>query len=149
MSSGNYVLFICVHNACRSIMAEAMFNSDPPPGWSARSAGTAPGTSVEARTGPMLREIGLGLPPHPPRPLDPTEMREARLRVTMGCLDDASCPARLKQLPLRDWGLDDPARLDDAGFRRVRQEIQRRIGELKREIESSETNAPGSLRPPA
>jgi len=141
-STRNYVLFICVHNACRSMMAEAMFNVDPPEGWTARSAGTAPARAADPRSGPMLREIGLELPAHPPRALEPTEMNEARIRVTMGCLDDESCPARLKQLPVRDWGLDDPARLDDAGFRRVRTEIADRIRELKREIARAPTSDP-------
>ncbi|MCI4360853.1 MAG: low molecular weight phosphatase family protein [Thermoplasmata archaeon] len=137
MSRGNYVLFICVHNAGRSMMAEAMFNADPPSGWSARSAGTSPGAAANPRTGPMLREIGLELPDHPPRPLGVEEMEGARLRITMGCLDDASCPARLKHLPLRDWGLPDPSKLDDAGFRRVRDELAERVAALRREIAGS------------
>jgi protein-tyrosine-phosphatase len=52
----------------------------------------------------------------------------------MGCLDDASCPARLKSLELRDWRLEDPARLDDEGFRRVRDSIRRRVRGLRTEL---------------
>ena len=134
MSTPPYVLFICVHNACRSMMAEAMFNHDPPAGWGARSAGTAPSAAPHPRTAPMLREIGLALPAHPPRQLEPSEMVGAAFRITMGCLDDASCPARLKELPLRDWGLPDPSRMDDEGFRRVRDELVGLVEALKREI---------------
>jgi arsenate reductase len=137
MPGGNYVLFICVHNACRSMMAEAMFNANPPEGWRAVSAGTRPAATPDVRTGPMLEEIGLVLPPHPPRALEFQEMEAAAIRITMGCLDDASCPARLKQLPLRDWGLLDPARLEDEGFRTVRSELLRRVAELRREIAAS------------
>ena len=137
MSTGGYVLFICVHNAGRSMMAEAMFNAAAPTGWSARSAGTSPAETPNPRTASMLREIGLDLPDHPPRLLEPGEMEGAALRITMGCLDDASCPARLKHLPLRDWGLPDPSNEDDAGFRRVRDELQQRVATLRREIEAS------------
>ena len=59
-------------------------------------------------------------------------MEEARVRVTMGCLDDESCPARLKSLELRDWSLPDPAALDDEGFRQVRDRIRGRFGDCGR-----------------
>jgi arsenate reductase (thioredoxin) len=122
------VLFICIENACRSLMAEAIFNANPPPGWRAISAGTRPAAQANPRTGPMLREIGIEPPAHAPELLAPEVMDDARIRVTMGCLDDASCPARLKALELRDWALEDPVPLDDDGFRRIRD----RIGELVR-----------------
>jgi arsenate reductase (thioredoxin) len=137
MSNEPYVLFICVHNACRSMMAEAMFNATAPAGWTARSAGTSPGSAAHPRTAPMLREIGLDMPDHPPRRSDPAEMEGARYRITMGCLDDSNCPARLKHLPLRDWGLADPSLLDDDGFRRVRSELLERVGALCREIRAA------------
>ena len=136
------VLFVCVHNAARSLMAEAIFNADPPAGWVAVSAGTSPAPIPHARTGPMLREIGLELPAHPPQPLTEGRMREARIRVTMGCLDDASCPARLKALELRDWELPDPTRLDDAGFRRVRSSLVDRVRRLKLEITAADCGSP-------
>jgi hypothetical protein len=52
----------------------------------------------------------------------------------MGCLDDASCPARLRTLELIDWGLPDPGKLDDAGFRRVRDDLRARVQGLRREL---------------
>ena len=128
------VLFVCVHNAARSLMAEAIFNARAPAGWVASSAGTDPAAAPDPRTGPMLAEIGLPLPSHPPRALTLTAMEEARVRVTMGCLDEASCPARLKELELRDWALPDPTKLDDAGFRQVRQAIVERVDRLRLEL---------------
>ncbi len=128
------VLFICIENAARSLMAEATFNANPPPGWKAVSAGTRPSNAPNPRTGPMLQEVGLELPAHPPQPLTEETMQNARIRVTMGCLDDASCPARLKSMELRDWALPDPTRLDDAGFREVRSQIADKVRRLKLEI---------------
>ena len=128
------VLFICIENAGRSLMAEAMFNANPPPGWTAISAGTSPSAGPNPRTGPMLAEIGLALPAHPPATLTREMMDGARVRVTMGCLDDASCPAHLKGLELRDWALPDPAKLDDAGFRGVRDSLVSRVRSLRTEL---------------
>ena len=124
------VLFVCVENSCRSLMAEAIFNAAAPDGWIGLSAGTRPAARPNPRTEPMLRELGLEPPPHPPQELTAEMIEAATVRVTMGCLDDASCPANLSSRPLVDWGLTDPARLDDAGFRRVRDEIAVRIDEL-------------------
>ena len=109
MTASKVVLFICIGNSGRSLMAEAMFNANPPEGWTAISAGTNPAASANPRTEPMLHELGLDFPPHPPQLLTPEMMDNARVRVTMGCLDDASCPARLKTLELRDWALPDPS----------------------------------------
>ncbi|HYB77838.1 MAG TPA: low molecular weight phosphatase family protein [Thermoplasmata archaeon] len=128
------VLFICVENACRSLMAEAMFNWNRPNGWRAISAGTEPAPAPNPRTEGMLREIGLEMPGHSPQLLTDEMLSTSKVIVTMGCLDSASCPAKLKVIEVRDWALPDPAQLDDAGFRRVRQELQARVEGLRREL---------------
>jgi arsenate reductase (thioredoxin) len=128
------VLFICVENACRSLMAEAMFNAKPPAGWTAISAGTKPAPIPNPRTAPMLAEMGLSLPAHPPQLLTDGMMTGSQVIVTMGCLDSASCPARLKTIEVRDWALPDPATLNDAGFRGVRDELRNRVEGLRREL---------------
>jgi arsenate reductase len=138
------VLFICVENAARSLLAEAFFNADPPDGWRAVSAGTSPAATPNPRTAPMLQELGLALPPHPPRALEPEEMLRAERRITMGCLDSASCPARLRDLPLTDWALPDPARLDDEGFRRVRDEIRERVRLLALDLRAAANPDPAA-----
>jgi arsenate reductase (thioredoxin) len=125
------VLFICVENAGRSLMAEAMFNAHPPEGWKATSAGTKPSAQPNPRTAAMLEEIGLENPPHPPQLLTNEMMTDSAVRITMGCLDNDSCPARLKTLEVTDWALPDPATLDDAGFRRVRDELADRVRRLR------------------
>ncbi|MCI4363018.1 MAG: low molecular weight phosphatase family protein [Thermoplasmata archaeon] len=135
------VVFICVENAARSLMAESMFNADPPGDWRATSAGTRPAAAPNPRTGPMLKEIQLALPEHRPRHLSPELTDRARVLVTMGCLDDASCPARLKSLELRDWSLEDPAKLDDEGFRRVRDRLVSLVRGLRAELLLSDRRA--------
>ena len=131
------VLFVCVENACRSLMAEAIFNADPPPGWRARSAGTRPAAQPNPRTAPMLREIGIEPPDHPPELLTPEMSAAAELRISMGCLNDASCPVYLHGGGLRDWELEDPARLDDDGFRAVRQRVVEQVRRLRSELRTT------------
>ncbi len=148
MTTPKLVLFICVGNAGRSLMAEAMFNANPPEGWTATSAGTNPAAAANPRTGPMLREIGVDPPAHPPQLLTRETMDRARVRVTMGCLDDASCPAHLKTLELRDWALPDPKDLDDDGFRQVRDRIAGLVRGLRTELVLSDRRAATLPRSP-
>jgi len=140
------VLFICVENACRSLLAEAMFNANPPTGWTAVSAGTSPAVAPNARTASMLEELGLHLPEHPPQLLTREMMDAARVRVTMGCLDDASCPAHLKGLELRDWALPDPSKLDDAAFRQIRDRIASLVKGLRSELLLTDRRSAERLR---
>jgi arsenate reductase len=148
--SERLVVFVCVENAGRSLMAEAAFNAIAPPGWRAASAGTQPAAAAHHRTGPMLSEIGLEIPPHPPTVLSPALLDRARVRVTMGCGSDAACPAYLRRYEFREWALEDPGPLDDDGFRRVRDQIVERVRRLRTErfdLERSSTEArwaPGS-----
>jgi len=146
VTSPHVVLFVCVENPCRSLMAEAMFNANPPAGWVAVSAGTRPAASANPRTGRMLRELELELPRHSPQPLTVEMIEAAEIRVTMGCLDDASCPARLKHRELRDWALPDPAQLDDRGFREVRDRIATNVTGLREELAAAGAPAGASTQ---
>ncbi|EQD34716.1 Protein-tyrosine phosphatase, low molecular weight, partial [mine drainage metagenome] len=129
------VLFVCVENAARSLMAEAVFNADPPDGWRAESAGTRPASSPNPRTSRMLAEIGLKIPSHPPRELTNAMMTEAAVRITMGCLDSASCPARLKALPLTDSGPSPtPDRSTTPGSAAFGTRLRERVERLRREL---------------
>jgi arsenate reductase len=141
------VLFVCVENAARSLMAEAIFNAHAPEGWVAESAGTRPAARPDPRTSGSLTEVGLSLPAHPPQALEADRLNAAALVVSMGCIDDASCPANLRNRNLRDWALPDPATLDDAGFRTVRNDIQRRVSSLVAELAEGDVAAGTGLPP--
>jgi arsenate reductase len=128
------VLFVCVQNAGRSLMAESMFNADPPAGWRAISGGTRPAERPNPRTERLLAEIGLKLPRHAPRLATPEMIGSASVAITMGCLDDEACPANLRTLKMVDWALADPSRLDDSAAREVRDEIRDRIRGLRTDL---------------
>jgi protein-tyrosine-phosphatase len=106
----------------------------PSTGLAVVSAGTRAAVTANPRTESMLRELGLTLPSHVPQVLSNDLMDRSRIRITTSCLDDASCPAHLKSLELRDWGLPDPAKLDDGQFRAVSDQLVGRIDGLRREI---------------
>ena len=118
------VLFVCVQNAGRSQMAQALYESR---GGSARSAGSKPAEHVHPEVVEAMREKAVDLTGRTPRGLDRTDVEWADVVVTMGCGD--ACP----YIPGKryvDWELEDPAgkSLDDV--RAVRDEIERRIAEL-------------------
>ncbi len=122
------VLFACVHNAGRSQMAAAFFNALVNPLVArAISAGTAPAKRVNPEVAAAMREAGISLEQAAPRKLTPELAGEAQWLITMGCGDE--CPV-VPGVRRDDWPLDDPAALDPAGVRRVRDEIRARVAEL-------------------
>ncbi len=117
-------LFVCVENAGRSQMAQALYERL---GGSARSAGTEPARAVHPEVVEAMRELGVDLEGRAPRPLARADVEWADVVVTMGCGD--ACP----YIPGKryvDWELPDPAGkgLDDV--RAIRDEIRRRVADL-------------------
>jgi arsenate reductase (thioredoxin) len=118
------VLFVCVQNAGRSQMAQALFEAR---GGTARSAGTAPAARVHSEVVEAMRERGVDLSDRVPRGLDRSDVEWADVVVTMGCGD--ACP----YIPGKryiDWELPDPAGKPLDEVRAVRDEIARRVDEL-------------------
>jgi arsenate reductase (thioredoxin) len=119
------VLFVCVQNAGRSQIAEALFARA---GGNARSAGTAPADRVHPEVVDVMREIGIDLESRTPHRLDDADVEWADVVVTMGCGD--ACPV-LPGKRYVDWDLPDPAGKPPDEVRALRGEIERRIGELR------------------
>jgi arsenate reductase (thioredoxin) len=118
------VLFVCVQNAGRSQMAEALYERA---GGEARSAGTAPADRVHPEVVEVMREVGIELEHRKPHRLDDADADWADVVVTMGCGD--ACPV-LPGKRYLDWELDDPAGKPLEEVRRIRDEIERRVSEL-------------------
>jgi arsenate reductase (thioredoxin) len=118
------VLFVCVQNAGRSQMAQALREQR---GGSARSAGSAPAESVHENVVAAMREVGVDLSTRKPQRLDAQALEWADVIVTMGCGD--ACP----YVPGKryvDWELPDPAGAPIERVRELRDEIARRVAEL-------------------
>jgi arsenate reductase len=117
-------LFVCVHNAGRSQMAQAFWERL---GGEARSAGTEPSAHVHPEVVDSMHEIGIDVAQRLPRSLTTADAEWADVVVTMGCGD--ACP----YIPGKryvDWDLEDPAGKDAAGVREIRDQIEHRITAL-------------------
>jgi protein-tyrosine-phosphatase len=126
------VLFACIGNSGRSIMAEAFARHHGGALVDARSGGSKPLGHVLPLAIEAMREKGIDVSAYASKGFDEDWIRDrAQLVVTMGCDDDA-CPAFIGK-PMRDWALDDPKGKDLAHMRRIRDEIETRVFALLRE----------------
>ena len=128
------VLFVCVQNAGRSQMAEALFRRAAGARHEARSAGSLPAPRVHPEVVAALAEIGLDVSDRRPRKLEAADAEWADVVVTMGCGD--ACPVVPGKTYL-DWDLDDPAGRGLDTARRIRDEISTRVGELVAELDTA------------
>ncbi len=126
------VLFVCVHNAGRSQMAEAMFNrmvSSRGIDAHSESAGTIAGKAINPTAVLAMSEIGISLEAHQPKLITQERVDAADLVISMGCgVDAAACPARF--ILAEDWELEDPAGQPIETVRQIRDQIQSRVEAL-------------------
>jgi len=125
------VLFVCVQNAGRSQMAEALFAAASGGRHEARSAGTVPAERVHPEVVEAMRELGADLGERVPHRLEQSDAEWADVVVTMGCGD--ACP----YIPGKryiDWELADPHGLPLEKVRRIRDEISERTRALVAEL---------------
>ena len=131
------VLFVCVQNAGRSQMAEALFARVAGGAHEARSAGSAPAAHVHAEVVEVMRELGIDLSARVPRAFAREDAEWADVVVTMGCGD--ACPF-IPGKRYIDWELDDPAGRGAAETRIIRDEIAARIDQLLSELDQKEVS---------
>jgi arsenate reductase len=129
------VLFVCVQNAGRSQMAEALFARAAGGAHTTRSAGSAPAAHVHPEVVEVLRELDVDVSSRVPRALACEDAEWADVVVTMGCGD--ACPL-IPGKRYIDWELDDPAGRGAAGARIIRDEIAARIEQLLTELDGKE-----------
>ena len=125
-------LFVCLHNAGRSQMSEALFARAAEDRHEARSAGTTPGERVHPEVVAAMAELGIELGDRVPRELSQADAEWADVVVTMGCGDE--CPYIPGKRYL-DWDLPDPRGQPLEQVRRTREEIERRVAALVAELD--------------
>jgi protein-tyrosine-phosphatase len=125
-------LFVCLHNAGRSQMSEALFSRAAEGRHEARSAGTEPADRVHPEVVEAMAELGVDVSGRRPRRLTREDAEWADVVVTMGCGDE--CPYIPGKRYL-DWDLNDPKGQSPEAVRATRDEIARRVGALVEELD--------------
>jgi arsenate reductase len=127
-----HVLFVCVRNAGRSQMSEALFRRAAAGRHGASSAGTDPAERVHPEVVAAMREVGIELSGRRPQRLTDEVVESSDVVVTMGCGD--ACPV-LPGKRYLDWDLPDPERRSLEDVRRIRDDIAVRVHELVTELD--------------
>ena len=126
------VAFICVHNSCRSQMAEAFGKVLGLDVFECFSAGTEKREQINQDAVRIMKEIGIDMELHQ-KPKLLQDIPSVNIVITMGCNVDCpiiSCNHR------EDWGLDDPSGKNDEEFRSVRSLIKSKMEDLIHRVNS-------------
>jgi arsenate reductase len=127
-------LFVCLHNAGRSQMSQALFERAAASRHEARSAGTTPAERVHPEVVEAMAELGIDVSGRTPHRLGREDAEWADVVVTMGCGDE--CPYIPGKRYL-DWDLPDPKGQPIEAVRATREEIERRVAALVGDLDSA------------
>lgn len=127
-----HVLFVCLQNAGRSQMSQALFERAAAGRHSAASAGTTPAGAVHPEVVAVMAEAGIGLRDRRPKMLTMELAEQADVVVTMGCGDE--CPV-IPGKRYIDWELPDPKGRPVEEVRAIRDDIARRVAALVDELD--------------
>ena len=119
--------FVCIGNAGRSQMAQALYEEL---GGEARSAGSHPEAELHEDVVGAMKEIDIDISDRRPKPITDEDVAWADVVVTMGCGD--ACPV-LPGKRYVDWNIVDPVGLCLEEVREIRDDIGRRVAELARD----------------
>lgn len=127
------IAFVCVHNSCRSQMAEALGKHLAADVFESYSAGTESRPQINQDAVRLMKQLyGINME-QTQRSKLLSEIPPVDIVVTMGC--NVQCPF----LPCKhreDWGLDDPSGLDDAMFLETISRIESKILDLRKRIQN-------------
>ncbi|MCM8778911.1 MAG: Mov34/MPN/PAD-1 family protein [Candidatus Omnitrophica bacterium] len=121
------ILFVCVENSCRSQMAEAMVNNLYWQKYFAYSAGSKPSGKVDSLAIEVMREIGIDISHQRSKGFDEVKNIEFDYVITLGCGD--ICPVYPAKHRI-DWQINDPKGKSIEFFRKIRDDIHKKIREL-------------------
>lgn len=131
MTDPTEILVVCTHNAGRSVAARVLLDHHGQGRLEVRSAGSAPGDTINPAVSQVLAEMGLDTSKEFPKRLTDDDARAADVIITMGCGD--ACPVFPGKRYL-DWDLPDPAGKDVDEVRPIVEEIERRVLALVAEL---------------
>ena len=129
------VAFICVHNSCRSQMAEALGKKLAADTFESYSAGTETKPQINQDAVRLMKQVHNIDMELTQRSKLLTDIPAVDIVITMGC--NVQCPF-LPCSPREDWGLDDPSGKEDIAFLYTMQRIEEKVLDLKQRIISGE-----------
>jgi arsenate reductase (thioredoxin) len=132
------VLFVCVANSGRSVMAERLFRQAAQGRHQARSAGSEPGRAPHPQVVEALRELGIDASDHVPRKLDQEALQWADVAVST-CSEEV-CPVTPGVRRI-SWVFEDPKNLPLEQVRAIRDEIKRSVEQFVEELDRDEAQA--------
>lgn len=100
----------------------------------ATSAGTSPASKISKKAVKVMSEKGIDISQQKPSLINPSEVKDVDLIITMGCGPDA-CPTAPPE-KVREWKIDDPCGRSIEDFRKIRDKIENKVRELIKEIRS-------------
>ncbi|MGY4105771.1 arsenate reductase ArsC [Ignavigranum ruoffiae] len=127
------VAFVCVHNSCRSQIAEALTKKFAGDSIEAYSAGTELKEQINQDAVRLVKEMyGIDMEEtQKPKLLD--DIPEVDYLIKMGC--NVNCPILPYTVKKDDWGLDDPTGKNDEEFIKTIKEIESKVNKLIEEVE--------------
>lgn len=132
------VLFVCVANSGRSVMAEHLFRRAAGGRHEARSAGSNPGTAAHPQVLEALQEVGIDASGHVPHKLDADDLAWADIAVST-CSEEV-CPVTPGVRRI-SWVFSDPKNLPLEDVRQVRDEIERHVEHFVQQLDEEATSA--------
>lgn len=128
------VLFVCVHNACRSQIAEAIARSLAPASWQIASAGSNPSSEVDPKAIEILKNYGLVMSAPKPKGFGELPLIQWDVVAGMGCGE--SCPSVLSRRFI-EWKIPDPEDGPMLLYQALYDDLSSRIRKLIQEIQES------------
>ena len=126
------ILFVWIHNAGRSQIAEAFFNHYAKGKAQAFSAGTHYASRIDPIVVEAMAERGIDISNKRPKMLTLEMLGVADKVISMGCGVEGVCPATF--VPTEDWQLEDPEGKPIEQVRAIRDEIEAKVKTLIEEI---------------
>ena len=137
------VAFICVHNSCRSQIAEALGRHLAGNVFESYSAGTETKPQINQDAVRLMKELyGIDMEADGQHSKLITEIPKVDIAISLGC--NVGCPFIGKSFD-DNWGLEDPTGKSDEDFQMVMKEIEKRVLELKEKLLANTKNLYFSL----
>ena len=128
------VAFVCVHNSCRSQIAEALTKKFAGDSIEVYSAGTELKDQINQDAARLIKEIYAIDMEETQKPKLLDDIPEVDYLITMGC--NVVCPILPYTVKKDDWGLEDPSGKNDQEFIKTIKEIESKVHKLIEEVEA-------------